>query len=133
MRSMVGGHVSGEAMRAPVLSFKRARKLRRNMSLPEVILWEHLRRGELAGMRFRRQHPGLTCWTSTARRRGWRSRSTGRHTTCRRRCVMIFARDAWLAGQGVRMLRIAASDVLEDRALEGVLVMIAEARKSSGG
>jgi len=44
-------------MRAPVLSFKRARELRRDMSLPEVILWEHLRRGGLGGMRFRRQHP----------------------------------------------------------------------------
>ena len=27
-------------MRAPVLTFKRARALRRTMSLPEVILWQ---------------------------------------------------------------------------------------------
>jgi very-short-patch-repair endonuclease len=39
-------------------------------------------------------------------------------------------RDAWLASRGVRTLRIAASDVLDDRALEGVLVMIAEAGKA---
>jgi very-short-patch-repair endonuclease len=27
------------------------------MSPPEVILWQHLRRQQLAGLRFRRQHP----------------------------------------------------------------------------
>ncbi|HXC26532.1 MAG TPA: DUF559 domain-containing protein [Stellaceae bacterium] len=31
--------------------------LRRNMSLPEVVLWQALRHGRLAGLRFRRQHP----------------------------------------------------------------------------
>jgi len=35
-------------------------------------------------------------------------------------------RDAWLAEHGIRTLRIAASDVLDDRALEGMLVMIVE-------
>jgi hypothetical protein len=54
---MVEGAQPGEAMRAPTLTFKQARKLRRDMSLPEVILWEHLRRGGLSGMHFRRQHP----------------------------------------------------------------------------
>ena len=33
-----------------------ARKLPRTMSLPEVLLWEHLRGGK-AGVKFRRQHP----------------------------------------------------------------------------
>ncbi len=27
------------------------------MSLPEIVLWQALRKGRLAGLRFRRQHP----------------------------------------------------------------------------
>ncbi|WP_394889340.1 endonuclease domain-containing protein [Mesorhizobium sp. AaZ16] len=120
-------------MRAPVLTFKRATKLRRDMSLPEVILWEQLRRGGLDGMRFRRQHPVgpyvLDFYCAASRLAvevdGAVHDLLGQthHDICR---------DAWLAGRGIRTLRIAASDVLEDQALEGVLVMIAEAGKSDG-
>nr|WP_295466770.1 DUF559 domain-containing protein [Mesorhizobium sp.] len=35
-------------------------------------------------------------------------------------------RDGWLAAHGVRVIRIAARDVLDEKALEGVLLMIAE-------
>jgi very-short-patch-repair endonuclease len=52
MRSMVEGGV-----RARNKTFKRARELRREMSLPEVVLWQALRKGRLADLRFRRQHP----------------------------------------------------------------------------
>lgn len=38
-------------------------------------------------------------------------------------------RDAWLAENGIRVMRIAASDVLDEKALEGLLVMIAEAAR----
>jgi very-short-patch-repair endonuclease len=44
-------------MRAPDRTFERARELRRQMSLPEVVLWQALRNVRLAGLRFRRQHP----------------------------------------------------------------------------
>jgi very-short-patch-repair endonuclease len=44
-------------MRALEKTFDRARALRRKMSLPEVVLWQALRRGQVAGLRFRRQHP----------------------------------------------------------------------------
>src|SRR3954469_10158826 len=44
-------------MRAPLLTFKRARALRRAMTLPEVLLWQALRGGQVGGLRFRRQHP----------------------------------------------------------------------------
>jgi hypothetical protein len=68
MRSMVEGAATAlqlelirlkrrQAMRAPILTFKRARALRRDMSLPEVVLWDHLRGHRLNGLRFRRQHP----------------------------------------------------------------------------
>ena len=36
---------------------KRSRELRRNMTLPEKILWQFLRGSCFAGLRFRRQHP----------------------------------------------------------------------------
>ena len=44
-------------MRAPTETFKRARTLRRTMTLPELLLWEKLRGRRLNGLRFRRQHP----------------------------------------------------------------------------
>src|SRR5947207_10375074 len=44
-------------VRAPILTLKRARALRRKMTLPEVILWQELRGGKLKGLQFRRQHP----------------------------------------------------------------------------
>ncbi len=44
-------------MRAPVLTFKRARKLRRTMSPPEVALWQKLRGGQLAGYMSVRTQP----------------------------------------------------------------------------
>ena len=44
-------------MRASILTFKRARTLRRKMTLPEVLLWQELRGGRLNGLHFRRQHP----------------------------------------------------------------------------
>lgn len=39
-------------------------------------------------------------------------------------------RDAWLETRGIHVMRIAAADILNDCALEGVLVMIAEAARS---
>ena len=39
------------------LTIKQARRLRRTMTRAEVILWQHLRRCQLAGYRFRRQVP----------------------------------------------------------------------------
>ena len=38
-------------------TIKRARQLRRAMTRAEVILWQHLRKRQLAGHRFRRQVP----------------------------------------------------------------------------
>ena len=37
--------------------FKRASELRKNMTEAEVILWSALRRKQIKGKRFRRQHP----------------------------------------------------------------------------
>jgi len=44
-------------MRAEHLTYRWARELRRGMSLPEVVLWKALRKKQVGGARFRRQHP----------------------------------------------------------------------------
>ncbi len=43
--------------RTPPDSVSRAREFRREPTLAEAELWRHLRRRELSGYRFRRQHP----------------------------------------------------------------------------
>ena len=98
-----------------VATVKRARKLRRRLTLPEVLLWVRLRPRALGRPVFRRQHPvgpyTLDFWCETARL-----------------CVEVDgaghglpdqmgadeSRDAWLAANGVRVLRVPAADVLND-------------------
>jgi very-short-patch-repair endonuclease len=94
------------------------------MSLPEVLLWQQLRRRP-AGLKFRRQFP------------------TGKMTTdfaCLERRLVIevdgethsfgdqprrdTARDALLAGQGFRVVRIAARDILKN--MDGVIRYIVD-------
>ena len=45
-------------LQAPIKTVKRARRLRKAMSLPEVLLWQELRQRP-GGFKFRRQHPEL--------------------------------------------------------------------------
>ena len=98
----------------PPETIKRAKQLRREMSLPEVLLWRHLRQRP-AGLKFRRQHPAgpyeldfycdSVCLAievdGEAHNRGDRPARDAR-------------RDAWLADRNVRTLRIPATDVLRD-------------------
>ena len=118
-------------MRAPEKTFVRARKLRKDMSLPEVLLWEEIRAGRLDGLRFRRQHPTgpyiLDFYCAEVKLAvevdGAQHDHVGQiHHDIRR--------DAWLGEQGIRVLRVAATEVLNDRSFEGVLRAIIEAAKS---
>ena len=117
-------------LHGPKRTQRRARQLRRTMTLPEVLLWQELRKRPV-GLRFRRQHPaGLYVLDffcpaqklvvevdGEAHERGDRPESDR-------------VRDAWLASEGVRVIRIRARDVLDD--LEAVIVhIIAEATGSS--
>ncbi len=112
-------------MRSSVLTLKRARRLRREMTLPEIVLWPHLRGRALAGLHFRHQHPIgpyiLDFYCASARL-----------------CVEIDGavhnsiqaaqhderRTAWLTQENIRVLRFAAADVLNDETLGGVLAAI---------
>ena len=115
-------------MRAEGETYERARQLRRRMTLPEVILWQALRKRGLARSRFRRQHPIgpyiLDFYCAGARLavevdgRGHEIASQFRHDA---------RRDAWLGKKGVTVLRVAAGDLLDDEKREGVLLAIKRA------
>ena len=91
-----------------------ARKLRREMSLPEVLLWQRLRGGQ-AGVRIRRQHPvgpyvaDFYCSEGRviievdgeAHDRGANPERDG-------------SRDHFLEENGYRVIRIPAAEILRD-------------------
>ncbi|MFC3174505.1 endonuclease domain-containing protein [Novosphingobium bradum] len=93
-----------------------ARRLRRQMSLPEGLLWQQLRQRPM-GLKFRSQHPvgpfvvdfycAAACLVievdGVAHDRGDRPERDAR-------------REAWLSERGLRLVRIAARAVLRDPA-----------------
>jgi very-short-patch-repair endonuclease len=121
-------------LRAPKATIDSAKRLRRAMTLPEVVLWSVLRGARIDGLRFRRQHPigpyVLDFYCPSARL-----------------CVEIDGavhaldaqaghdreRDAWLAQNGIRVLRVAAADVLDDRCIDDVVRSIVHAAAPSTG
>lgn len=119
MRSMVEGFLAEEAA---LSGTERTRRLRRQMSPPEVRLWQHLRTRP-GGFKFRRQH---------------RAEPYTIDFYCREAAVAIEVdgdahelggnpardrrRDAWLAECGILTLRFLAADVM--RALEAVAAQI---------
>ena len=119
-------------MRAPILTLKRARALRRKMTLPEVILWQELRGGKLKGLQFRRQHPVGPCildFYSPAARLA--VEIDGSSHANERQSRHDERRDRWLAARDIRVLRVGASDVLRDENLDDVLNCIERASAPS--
>ena len=91
-----------------------AAKLRREMTLPEILLWQALRERP-GGLKFRHQHPAHPYVLDffCARRRlcvEVDGEAHGRGD----RPARDETRDAWLASEGVRVLRIPASEVFKD-------------------
>lgn len=125
-REAASGRVT--EMRTNQPTFRNARRLRRDMSLPEVLLWDCLRGGRLAGLRFRRQHPVgpyiLDFYCASA---SLAVEVDGAHHDLPGQNHQDGRRNAWLMGQGIRTLRFPATDILDDQALDGVLVTIAHA------
>ena len=93
-----------------------ARKLRRTMSLPEVLLWECLRSGK-AGAKFRRQHP--VAGVAFVRQPDLLEAAlivkvdgdAHNHGDQPRRDV---TRERFLRENGYRLIRVPAVDVLRD-------------------
>jgi very-short-patch-repair endonuclease len=100
-------------MLRPFERVKRARRLRREMSLPEVLLWARLRGPDSRAVKFRRQHPvgpyvlDFFCEAAglCVEIDGW---SHGERVAEDRR------RDERLRALRIRTLRIVAADVLRD-------------------
>ena len=109
-------------MVAPGLTLRRARALRAVMTPPEAALWRALRSRGVGGLRFRRQHP-IGPWivdfycaeVGLAVEVDGESHAMGDPGRDTRR-------DADLDRRGVRVLRVAACDVL--REIDGVLITI---------
>lgn len=91
-----------------------ARRLRREMSLPEVQLWQRLRRIS-GGVRFRRQHPiGPYVVDFYCARAALVVEIDGLAHDCADRPARDALRDAFLTDNGYRVVRIAAARVLAD-------------------
>lgn len=105
-------------------AYRPARALRRAMSLPEVLLWQQLRRRH-TGYRWRKQHPAGPC-------------DLDFYCDGAKLCVEVdgeghdrgdrphrdAARDNWLRANGIMTLRIPAAEVL--RNMDGVLAFIVD-------
>ena len=104
--------------------YAKARQLRRTMSLPEVLLWEKLRKKPL-GVKFRRQHPVgpfvLDFYCPLAKV-GIEIEGIGHDMGDRP--ARDEARDAFLRDRGFDVLRVPAAEVLRsvEDAAEAIMV-----------
>jgi very-short-patch-repair endonuclease len=102
-------------MEAPPRTRRLARTLRREMSLPEVLLWRAIKGRKLDELHFRKQHPlgpyVLDFYCAAGKLCVEVDGAT--HSTGSRPLRDEF-RDAWLAEQGVRTLRLSAELILQD-------------------
>jgi very-short-patch-repair endonuclease len=107
-------------MEAPKKTVERARGLRKSMSLPEVLLWRAVRRQQLEGWRFRRQHPVgpyvLDFYCDAGK---LAVEVDGYSHQVDNQWVRDERKDAWLARHGIRTLRLQAVLVLKD--MDGAL------------
>jgi|JI10StandDraft_1071094.scaffolds.fasta_scaffold133630_2 very-short-patch-repair endonuclease len=136
MRSMVEGQFPNQGLRMfkdpapkPKLgAVGRARSLRRQMTLPELLLWQELRKRP-GGLKFRRQHPSgpyiLDFFCADAR---LAVEIDGETHQNRERAKHDAERDAWFTQSDVLTLRISARDVLNN--LEPVLSYIVREAKA---
>ena len=116
-----------------LLTVERARALRRRLSPPEARLWIRLRRRQLRGLKFRRQHPIgpyiVDFYCSEAR---LAVEVDGQGHGRPDRIAHDRRRTGWLREQNIRVVRLAAESVRAH--LDEVLVFIAQtAMERSGG
>jgi very-short-patch-repair endonuclease len=106
----------------PGTTVARARRLRKTMSLPEVLLWQQLRTRP-GGFKWRKQHPaGPFSLDFACLQARLVVEIDGEAHDRGANLARDEARDEWLMAQGYRTLRIPAREVL--RNLEGVLAYI---------
>jgi very-short-patch-repair endonuclease len=111
------------APKAKSCAVKRARTLRRQMTLPEVLLWKIFRQRP-HGLKIRRQHETgdyiLDFYCSDAR---LAIEIDGKAHDHPDQVEHDLKRDAWAASHGIETLRIPASEVMADvdRAAEAIV------------
>lgn len=117
------------AARAKPIARVRAKSLRQDMSPPERLLWSRLRKSQLAGLRFRKQHPigpfiaDFYCHDARLVVEIDGPTHAGAHA------LDDVKRDEWMHARGVRVLRIPSAEVFSN--LHGVLSTIALVAKRS--
>ena len=98
----------------PARTVARAKKLRRKMSLPEVLLWRELQRAP-DGLRFRKQHPaGVFVIDFFCARANLAIEVDGISHDMGDRPVRDEKRDVWLREHRIDTVRIPAREVLKD-------------------
>lgn len=99
------------------------------MTRPELLLWHYLRRSQLSGHRFRRQHPIGRYITDFAciEQRLVIELDGGQHTEQRE---YDRQRDAYITSRGYRILRFWNNDVLTD--MDAVLEEILRTLEAAG-
>ena len=91
-----------------------ARSLRRQMTLPEVMLWQQLR-GSQGDLRFRRQHPmGRYVLDVNCMSLALAVETAGYVHQLADQFRHDAELDPWLEGQGVTVMRVPATDALSD-------------------
>lgn len=93
-------------------AYAKARKLRRELSLPEALLWREVRR-QAAGVKFRRQHPvGIYVidFYCASAKLGFEVDGAAHNMGDRRERDDESA--AFLLAQGIKLVRIPAREVL---------------------
>ena len=104
------------APKAGPSGIERARRLRREMTLPEVLLWREFRQRP-HGLKFRRQHGSgdyvLDFYCSDAR---LAIEVDGMVHDSVEQVAHDQQRGSWLRGHGIETLRVPARDVLADAA-----------------
>jgi len=105
-------------------AYRRSKQLRRELTLPEGLLWQQLRRGG-TGRHWRNQHPAgpysLDFYCDAAK---LCVEVDGEGHERGDRPVRDRRRDNWLARNGIATLRIPAAEVLGN--LEGVVRLVTE-------
>jgi very-short-patch-repair endonuclease len=104
------------------MNVTRARRLRRQMSLPEVLLWQQLR-AHPGGFKFRHQHPlGPYVLDFFCRETGLAIEVDGAAHGMGDNPQRDERRDQWAAEQAVMTLRLTAVDVLGE--MEAVMRLV---------
>ncbi len=118
----------------PARTVRRARQLRKDMSLPERLLWRILKTSP-NGLKFRRQHPaGPYILDFFCARANLAIEIDGFAHDTADRPERDTARDAWLAAHQIECLQIPAHDVLRNAdQMAAAIVSLIEHRLTTMG